>query len=666
MVWPTQNDYDEAAENLRYSMSDEDLRGGQAELDDQQLPKVWSGNFANVYRIDCPATGKSWALKCFTREVSTRQERYRHIAAALKAARLPFTVPFVYLEHGVQVHGQWFPAVKMEWVEGQTLNSFVEESLEKPKMLRQLLDLWPRLASRLRDAGIAHADLQHGNVLLVPAADGKLALKLIDYDGMYVPALAGTQSGEMGHAAYQHPKRAAQRAYNAHVDRFSHLVIYTAVHCLKSDRQNLWRQFSNGDNLLFREADFQKPNVSTVFQSLWELGDEQSRAMVGRLILACRQPLEGVPWVDEIVVRERVHALTRKEESQIDEMLAVGKAASAVPDRGTAANTESGLPWAIPVEAAEETTDVLADLAEQIRLSNTRPTQGTVSATPPLDRQFRPVGKLLWGGVADTTRWLDSLFRRLVGKDNDAFRYYLWAALPLLLLGAVWAGVSALTPSPKTPSTKPWKLQPIAARTIEVRNPLTVTAAVENSEAWKGKLHYSLGFPTVLGMSIDAATGIFTWTPTEEAAGKYEVTVLVTDPDGRRDETSFVVNVLRPMPPLKLNRIPAQTVEAGKPFQLAVTLENPDAWQGKVRYAIASLAFRGARIDPQSGRFSWTPPQDQVAGQQKISISATGREGQTTQTSFTITVTRPISVVAVHVLTKRDHMATDTIEEVKR
>jgi len=52
--------------------------------------------------------------------VSARQERYRHIAAALETARLPFTVPFVYLERGIQVHGQWYPAVKMEWVEGQT------------------------------------------------------------------------------------------------------------------------------------------------------------------------------------------------------------------------------------------------------------------------------------------------------------------------------------------------------------------------------------------------------------------------------------------------------------------------------------------------------------------------------------------------------------------
>jgi thiamine kinase-like enzyme len=36
----------------------------------------------------------------------------------------------------------------------------------------------------LNRAGVAHGDLQHGNILV---ANGKP--KLIDYDGMYVPAL---------------------------------------------------------------------------------------------------------------------------------------------------------------------------------------------------------------------------------------------------------------------------------------------------------------------------------------------------------------------------------------------------------------------------------------------------------------------------------------------
>ena len=65
---------------------------------------------------------------------------------------------------------------------------------------------------------------------------GSLALRLIDYDGMYVPALAGTRSGEVGLPAYQHPQRIREGTYNAEVDRFSHLVIYTAIRCLMVGR----------------------------------------------------------------------------------------------------------------------------------------------------------------------------------------------------------------------------------------------------------------------------------------------------------------------------------------------------------------------------------------------------------------------------------------------
>ena len=79
---------------------------------------LWSGNFAAVFRIHCPATGNDWALKCFTREVPGLQERYRQIAAHLDQARLPFTVDFQYLENGVCVRKYWFPALKMRWVEG--------------------------------------------------------------------------------------------------------------------------------------------------------------------------------------------------------------------------------------------------------------------------------------------------------------------------------------------------------------------------------------------------------------------------------------------------------------------------------------------------------------------------------------------------------------------
>ena len=78
---------------------------------------------------------------------------------------------FSYLEQGIRVAGQWYPVLKMQWVEGLTLNQFVGQYLDKPAMLEALLQIWARMAKYLRAAEVGHCDLQHGNVLLVPGAD---------------------------------------------------------------------------------------------------------------------------------------------------------------------------------------------------------------------------------------------------------------------------------------------------------------------------------------------------------------------------------------------------------------------------------------------------------------------------------------------------------------
>ena len=115
------------------------------------------------------------------------------------ARRLPFMVDFQYLDEGVRIRGEWFPVLKMHWVEGGIpLNTFVESHLHRPRLLHDLLGLWVKMARLLRQKQIAHADLQHDNVLLVPRSDGNLALKLIDYDGMHIPALEGAPREKSG------------------------------------------------------------------------------------------------------------------------------------------------------------------------------------------------------------------------------------------------------------------------------------------------------------------------------------------------------------------------------------------------------------------------------------------------------------------------------------
>jgi hypothetical protein len=309
MPWPNSQDYNEAIQSPETSFADPELRQGEAVCNALGIPMPCSGNFADVYQFKCPATERTWAIKCFTRQVPGLRERYRHISQHLEMARLPFMVEFTFLEQGVKIHGDWFPLLKMKWVAGFTLNQFVKEHLENPPVLESLCQIWVKLAKRLREANLAHCDLQHGNVLLVPGSTAtSLGIRLVDYDGMWVPALAGRQSNELGHPNYQHPQRLRDKIYSSEVDRFPHLAIYTALRGLLAGGRPLWDRFDTGDNLLFTQKDFEAPDRSAVFQTLQASNNPEVRELVQALRTAAKGPLTQTPHVDELASRTMITA----------------------------------------------------------------------------------------------------------------------------------------------------------------------------------------------------------------------------------------------------------------------------------------------------------------------------------------------------------------------
>jgi WD40 repeat protein len=301
MAWPLSQDYNEAIQNPQTSFSDPELRRGEVSCNAFGIPMPRSGNFADVYEVKCP-NGSRWAVKCFTRQVPGLRERYSVISRHLQQAKLPFTVEFSYLEQGIRVHGQWYPVLKMQWVEGLTLNEFLRAHRDKPVTLEALLHIWVRMARFLRDAHIGHCDLQHGNILLVTGSTANsVAIKLIDYDGMWVPALAGKSSGEVGHPCYQHPQRLREATHSLEVDRFPLLLIATALRSLVTSGAALWDKYDNGDNLLFKEADLQAPTKSHLFADLFRSNDPLVRPLIDCMITALRGRLEAVPLVDELI-----------------------------------------------------------------------------------------------------------------------------------------------------------------------------------------------------------------------------------------------------------------------------------------------------------------------------------------------------------------------------
>jgi serine/threonine protein kinase len=290
--WPTPIEYQDALSNPAACLIAPDLQRSRIEEQTPYgAPLPVAGQFAHVYRLRL-ADGRSYALRLFLREASDRAARYSEIQNYLGSLpSQPSFVPFAYLPNGIRIGSVNFPVVVMNWVEGEPLHVYIERHLNDSERMKQLTKDWVALVQGLETLRIAHGDLQQDNLLLDSQTG---ALRLIDYDGMFVPGLAGQPSAELGHPAYQHPLRDRSH-FSPALDRFSALVILSTLRVL-CDAPDLWYRFHNGDNLLFRREDYVAPEESNTFRivraSVWRFPDA-IRAL-DLLKTACRAlPLEA-------------------------------------------------------------------------------------------------------------------------------------------------------------------------------------------------------------------------------------------------------------------------------------------------------------------------------------------------------------------------------------
>ncbi|PRC43715.1 hypothetical protein C6A85_000000103920, partial [Mycobacterium sp. ITM-2017-0098] len=203
-------------------------------------------------------------------------------------------VGFEYLTQGVLVDGQWHAILRMEWVENsQTLIPWLENHLGTPDRILDVAYQFAACMADLKAAGIAHGDLQHGNLLI--DADDKL--RLIDYDGMFVPSIAGLGSNEVGLANYQHPGRSGSD-FGPELDRFSAWLIYGSLLSLAAQPGLWWTTRQAGDEkLLFGKEDFVPP--LNAIQQLKLLGSPHAEvAEILVQAITSAPPLTGVPEFD--------------------------------------------------------------------------------------------------------------------------------------------------------------------------------------------------------------------------------------------------------------------------------------------------------------------------------------------------------------------------------
>jgi hypothetical protein len=285
MTWPSPEEFREAIQFPAHSVGDPKLARGAVQVDTLGLPSVSSGNFASVYKIECD--GINYAFRCFLSPAHERAERYRALTDFIIHDDLECTVDFEYIDRGIMVRGSWFPAVKMQWVEGIELDTFINLNAGDPTVLTKLAQEFANMMRNLFDAGIAHADLQHGNIVVTPQG-----LRLIDYDGMFVPELKGRMSNELGHRNYQHPARTDEH-FGPYLDNFSAWLIHLSIQCIARDRA-LWRGLR--DCLIFSYADLIKPERSMAFSVIEHHSDEYVRQCGKRLRhLLAMEPSEVPP-----------------------------------------------------------------------------------------------------------------------------------------------------------------------------------------------------------------------------------------------------------------------------------------------------------------------------------------------------------------------------------
>ena len=290
MVLPRGDEYNVAVQNPKIAFTDIDLKASSVEETPLGLPKPYSGGFTITYKLSNHQKG--WAVRCFHRDIQDLQKRYQAIGNFLAKTPSQYFVDAKYLSEGIKVNGKGYPIIKMLWLEGEPLNIYLTKAYNQKAKIEKILADFVNLINELEKFGIAHGDLQHGNIMV---KNDKLFL--IDYDGMYFPELASLKTNEIGHINYQHPKRSASH-YNQYIDRFSAIVIYIGLKAI-SLNPNLWKKYDNSENILFKSKDFGDLQNSALIQDLSAI--TEMKPFVERLIGCCHLEFEKVPLLKDFL-----------------------------------------------------------------------------------------------------------------------------------------------------------------------------------------------------------------------------------------------------------------------------------------------------------------------------------------------------------------------------
>ena len=262
-------------------------------LDDHGEPYRSSGAFAVVFKMKDEQTGKCYALKCFTEEQEGRAEAYRQIADELEFVDSSYITSVKYLDKEIFVDSSCeedeFPVLLMDWIDGETMESYIAENYQDNYAMAMLCYRFCKMTAWLRSQPFAHGDIKPDNIMARP--DGNLTL--VDYDGMFVPAMKGQKSPTIGTKDFSHPLRTVDD-FDETIDDFALASIALSLKAI-SLKPSLLDEYGAADRLLFSAEDYRDLSKSKVLAALQELiVNNDVLKLLALFYLACSQ--KNLSW----------------------------------------------------------------------------------------------------------------------------------------------------------------------------------------------------------------------------------------------------------------------------------------------------------------------------------------------------------------------------------
>lgn len=301
MSYPTLEQYNEAFQYPHLALADSELGKGRIVTTGLGLPLALCGGFALTYTIN--VGNQKYAVRCFHKHSKDLEKRYSAISRHIQSLSSPYFVKFEFQSQGIRVASKSFPVVKMAWASGITLGEFLENNYRNSTNLHNLLGSLKKLAEFLESHGMAHGDIQPGNVMV---ADAGNTIQLIDYDGIFVDELKSLGSAELGHRNFQHPKRVSS-SWDTSLDRFSFINLDLAIRALSSHPELWTKTGSDGDSILFKANDFADPSRSSIFCDLFGIQNFEIDAK--NFAAICCSPFAKIPTFEDFRARRNIPVL---------------------------------------------------------------------------------------------------------------------------------------------------------------------------------------------------------------------------------------------------------------------------------------------------------------------------------------------------------------------